>query len=82
MKVQIVDGYLRSYRDLHLQFDAWVVMEAQEVDYVYRWRQEAERAARALGRDGLTDDEVKPTCLSRQQAIYHFLLHLMVTKCL
>lgn len=53
-----VNNYLRSYRDMHMLLDAWIVIEAAEIEFVYRWREQAEEAMRASGRPAMTPDQV------------------------
>jgi pantothenate kinase-related protein Tda10 len=58
MLLQEINKFLRGYKDLHCLAHAWVVIEAQDVSFVYRWRQEAEEGMRASGKSSLTDDQV------------------------
>lgn len=37
-----VNTYLHNYREIHRMMDTWLVIEAEKLEYVYKWRQEAE----------------------------------------
>ena len=55
-----VNDYLGEYEKWHELVDAWVVVQVEEVDVIFKWRLEAERRMRAeKGREGsMTDAEV------------------------
>ena len=44
-----------GYRNLHHAFDSWLVLQLDNVDHVYQWRLEAEKAQN----NGLSDDDVR-----------------------
>lgn len=54
-----VNEYLRSYLCLKDLLDAMVVMQVDDVRWVYNWREESEMHMREAGRDSLSKDDVK-----------------------
>ena len=55
-----VNSFLGEYEKWHELVDAWVVVQVEEVDVIFKWRLEAERRMREeKGREGsMTDEEV------------------------
>jgi D-glycerate 3-kinase len=55
-----VNHYLGKYEKWHELVDAWVVVQVEEVEVIYKWRLEAERRMREeKGKEGsMTDVEV------------------------
>jgi len=61
-RLDAIDGGLREvnqrlsdYARWHGLMSAWVVVKIDDLDHVYRWRLEAERAMAAAGRPGMDD---------------------------
>ena len=56
--LDVVNRLLTAYASWYSLMDAWVVLAADDVQSVYEWRLQAERAMIASGRPGMTDDQV------------------------
>lgn len=57
--VQTINDALRNYDNLTSQLDAFIHIDAQDPQYVYKWRQEQEVGLRASRGSGMTDDQVR-----------------------
>ncbi|KEF59745.1 uncharacterized protein A1O9_04592 [Exophiala aquamarina CBS 119918] len=57
--VQTINDALRKYDSLTSQLDAFIHIDAQDPQYVYKWRQEQEVGLRASRGSGMTDDQVR-----------------------
>ncbi|KAJ5175333.1 uncharacterized protein N7482_001210 [Penicillium canariense] len=57
--VQTVNEALKRYDALTDKLDALIHIDAQDLRYVYEWRQEQERTLRAAKGTGMTEDQVK-----------------------
>ena len=55
---RVVNEELARYQPLWAAFDVFVWLEPDDVNHVRRWRAEAEAAAIAAGKEGMTPDEV------------------------
>jgi len=55
-----VNNYLGSYQEWHELVDAWVIVQVEDLEVIYKWRLEAERKMREKkGKEGsMTDEEV------------------------
>ena len=56
--LKIVNNHLLRYKELHFLMDAWLVIDAERIEYVYKWRQEAETLMSKLGKSSLSEEEV------------------------
>ncbi|KAJ5632349.1 hypothetical protein N7490_008688 [Penicillium lividum] len=56
--VQAVNDALRQYDALTDKFDALIHIDAENLHFVYEWRQEQERSLRASKGTGMTEDQV------------------------
>lgn len=56
--VRAVNEALREYDALTDQLDALIHIDAQNIHYVYEWRQEQERTLRATKGTGMTEEQV------------------------
>lgn len=54
-----IDNLLKSYQQLFEFFDALIYLKPKEISYVLKWRIQAEQNMRALGKEGLSDEEIK-----------------------
>ena len=56
-----VNEILRGYDDMWALMDAWLVIQVKQLDCIYEWRLQAEKAMKEkFGQDkGMSDDEVK-----------------------
>ena len=53
-----INNYLKSYELLNDIPDTYLLLTAQDINYVYKWRQQAETAMIASGRPGMTEEQV------------------------
>jgi pantothenate kinase-related protein Tda10 len=53
-----VNSYLQNYKSIHCLMDAWLVIQAEDIDYVYKWRQEAETQMSRSGKPAMSDLQV------------------------
>lgn len=53
-----VNDALCVFGSIYTRLDGLFVIEIEDMDWVYSWRLQAERATRAAGRKGLSDEEV------------------------
>ena len=56
---EAVEGHLDEFAPVHAALDAFVVVKAREMHYVYEWREEAEAERRARGDGAMTQAEVR-----------------------
>jgi D-glycerate 3-kinase len=57
--LQAVDAFLQSYAQRWDRFvDSWLVVRVGDPQWVYAWRLQAERAMRAKGKSGMTDEGI------------------------
>ena len=56
---EAVQGHLDEFAPVHAALDAFVVVKAREMHYVYEWREEAEAERRARGDGAMTQAEVR-----------------------
>ncbi len=57
--LKVVNKKWPDYSSVYSRLDSMLVIEIEDMEWVYGWRMEAERAMRAAGRPGLTDEQVK-----------------------
>lgn len=55
----VVNDHLSRYRSVYDRLDSMLVIEIADMDWVYGWRLQAERATRDKGKPGLSDEQVK-----------------------
>ena len=53
-----INSYMYLYRNIHSLMDSWIVLDAQNLDYVYSWRQEAETNMSMSGKSSMTQLQV------------------------
>eukprot|EP00270_Netrium_digitus_P019203 TRINITY_DN7530_c0_g1_i1.p1 TRINITY_DN7530_c0_g1~~TRINITY_DN7530_c0_g1_i1.p1 ORF type:complete len:446 (-),score=102.11 TRINITY_DN7530_c0_g1_i1:294-1631(-) len=53
-----VDENLFKYSEWHQQVDSWIIIQVNDVSWVYQWRLQAEVQMRANGKPGMSDEEV------------------------
>lgn len=56
--MQDVNTKLQSYTKIHCLMDAWVVIDAEHISYVYKWRQEAETQMAQRGKPAMSEVQV------------------------
>eukprot|EP00793_Prasinoderma_coloniale_P001272 PRCOL_00005044-RA len=72
--LEAVDARLEAYaEELESVVDAWLVVKIGDPNWVFKWRQQAEEAARAAGKPTLTDDEVRDFVMRYQPAYEAYL---------
>lgn len=54
----LVNDALATFVSLYTRLDGMLVIEIANMDWVYDWRLQAERGTRALGKPGLSDEQV------------------------
>lgn len=54
-----INNYLRSYGLINDIPDTYLLLTAQDISFVYKWRQQAETAMMASGRPGMTEEQVR-----------------------
>lgn len=57
--VATINTALRAYDELTAQLDAFIHIDAEDPQFVYRWRLEQEAGLRASRGSGMTDDQVR-----------------------
>lgn len=55
----VVNDALCQFVSVYTRMDGFFVIEIENMDWVFEWRLQAERATRAAGKPGLSDDQVK-----------------------
>ncbi|CAM9976787.1 unnamed protein product, partial [Scytosiphon promiscuus] len=78
--LRVVNTFLKAYRELHDEVDAWLVLKAAEPEVVFEWRAEAERRMREAGRPGMSAEEVRDFC-SRYMPAYRAYLPGLYERC-
>lgn len=53
-----INTYLQSYTSIHCLMDAWLVIDAEHINYVYKWRQEAETEMSRSGKPSMSEIQV------------------------
>ena len=53
-----VNTYLQKYTSIHCLMDGWLVVDAEHVNYVYKWRQEAETQMSNSGKPSMSEMQV------------------------
>ena len=72
--VAAVNDNLKKYPAAIDNFiDVWLIVKVTDAEYVYAWRQEAEHKAKASGKSGMTDDQVKDFVDRYMPAYKHYL---------
>ncbi len=71
--ISTVNKYLEQYNSLHSVFDGWLVIGLTSMDLVYKWREHAEKAMRAGGKGGMSEEEVKDFVDRYMPAYEHYL---------
>ncbi len=54
-----INTALKQYNQITDQFDAFIHIDAQDPQYVYKWRLQQEEGLRAKKGTGMTDEQVK-----------------------
>eukprot|EP00386_Alphamonas_edax_P014595 GDKI01044782.1.p1 GENE.GDKI01044782.1~~GDKI01044782.1.p1 ORF type:complete len:449 (-),score=79.74 GDKI01044782.1:104-1450(-) len=54
-----VNSFLSAYSAWHSHMHAWVVVKVPHTEWVYEWRLQQERALRASGKGGMSDEQVR-----------------------
>ena len=57
--IEPINQYLKQYNALYNKIDAMVVMQIPELQWVYRWREEAEAKMRAANKPAMSVEETK-----------------------
>jgi D-glycerate 3-kinase len=57
--LRVPNGYLRAYEAWTKRLDAFLQLDVASLDTIVRWRMDAERARRAQGQAGLSDEEAR-----------------------
>ncbi|CAM9153809.1 unnamed protein product [Hapterophycus canaliculatus] len=76
----VVNAFLKDYRELHDEVDAWLVLKTAEPEAVFEWRAEAERRMRMAGRPGMSEEQVRDFC-SRYMPAYRAYLPGLYESC-
>lgn len=71
--IATVNQYLSGYDSLHSVFEGWLIIGLTSMDLVYKWREHAEKAMRARGKGGMTEEEVKDFVDRYMPAYEHYL---------
>merc|ERR1712187_741189 len=71
--IATVNKFLAGYNSLHAVFDGWLVIGLTSMDLVYKWREHAEKAMRASGKGGMSEQEVKDFVDRYMPAYQHYL---------
>lgn len=71
--IATVNKYLSNYHSLHAVFDGWLVIGLTSMNLVYKWREHAEKAMRASGKGGMSEEEVKDFVDRYMPAYQHYL---------
>ena len=53
-----VNAFLHRYSEWYRFIHKWMVIQVEDVQWVFNWRLQAEVAMRAKGKAGMTDEEV------------------------
>lgn len=56
--LKVVNNALKDFSRVYSRLDGLFLIEVADMEWVYEWRLQAERAARLKGKAGLTDEEV------------------------
>eukprot|EP01068_Selenidium_serpulae_P007396 Selendium_serpulae@DN4697_c0_g1_i3.p1 len=54
-----INRLLKAYNQWHSKMQAWIVVGIDDINVVFRWRKEQEKAMKQSGKQGLTDEEVQ-----------------------
>ena len=57
-----VNDYLKDYSSWENHFDARIIVEVEDTNVVFQWREQQEKALRAAGKGAMTEEEVKAFC--------------------
>lgn len=57
--LEVVNTKLADYKALDDLVDAWIIIQVDDVSWVYKWRLQAEVRMRESGRLGMTDEQVE-----------------------
>eukprot|EP00752_Nemacystus_decipiens_P014822 g13195.t1 len=76
----VVNTFLKDYRELHDEVDAWLVLKTADPEMVFEWRAEAERRMRKAGRPGMSEEQVRDFC-SRYMPAYRAYLPGLYSSC-
>lgn len=76
-----VNRYLATdLESVYEKFNAWLIFSVDDLEVVYRWREQAEKMARDQGHGAMTPDQVKKF-VDRYMPVYHlFTPELYVTE--
>lgn len=76
--LHLVNDALHDFTSIYSRLDGLFVIEISDMEWVYDWRLQAERATRAIGKPGLSDDQVldfvdrfMPAYKQYSQQLYH-----------
>lgn len=56
--LKVVNEALKEFSSVYSRLDGLFLIEVADMDWVYEWRLQAERASRLLGKSGLTDEQI------------------------
>lgn len=71
-RLAVVNDVLKDYKEVYKRLDSMLVIEIENMEVVYGWRMEAERAMRAEGKNGLSDEQVRDFVSRFMPAYQHY----------
>ncbi len=71
-RLVVVNEVLKQYDEVYGKMDSMLVIEIEDMEWVYNWRMEAERAMRSSGKAGLTDEQVRDFVSRFMPAYQHY----------